>query len=611
MLGPAAKVIRGRPLLCSIVVELTLLGQWWGCSSSHSLPLQCVQGLAACGSECADLQLDVANCGACGRACAIGEACTQGACTATCASPFQTCGTGPLAICVDTMSDSANCGACGQACAIGEICSLGTCHVGCSGGGWMLCDDQCVDTSYEQNHCGDCTVACSADQACVEGACVPSALAKQPRLIVSFTADDTYAEQFTFMAPVLEAHGMRATMMVNAGRLGLPGDLYLSNEQISELQAVGHEIGSHGLTHQHLVTAQNLPDRIAREVCDSRVDLLARGFRVRTLAYPFGEVDGVAQSWVANCGYTTGRLVGNLSSALWSETVPPQKMTELRASSSVTSANTLEDVQGYVLNAESHASGVSPAWLIINFHRFCPGATCNPGLAWDTDLFAEFIAWVAQREALGTVVRTISQVAPGPLLPAVASSTPLVLNGDLESNLAGTTSPPDCWTYGHSGDNTATWTRVPGRTGYGQQLVVTQYASGSNTLLLARGTSLGPDYKSCGIPIKPGRHYELSCWYRSDVPVAFTLYKNDDVDDMVSPWMTTDASPASPQVWAQRTFGITIPDGIVKYNTLFYGPHVSSICPSGCLHGDGTATLLVDDCSAVDDTAVADVDGGS
>lgn len=606
-----AQAIGPRPTVVGFVAGLSLLGLGlgWGCSSSPSSSgeraLACVSGLAICGAECADLQLDVAHCGSCGHACAAGEACTQGVCTRACALPFQACSTAGPAFCVDTMSDPANCGACGHVCAAGEVCSVGTCHVGCAGGGWKVCGDACVDTDYEGSHCGSCATACTSEQACVDGACVPSALGRQPRVILSFTADDTYAEQFTFMAPVLEAHGMRGSMMLNAGRLGLPGELYLSDEQALELQAVGHEIGSHGLTHLHLVTTQNLPERIAREVCDSRVELLARGFRVRTFAYPFGEVDGVAQSWVSSCGYTTGRLVGNLHSSVWSETVPPAKMVELRASSSINGANSLADAQTYVLDAETHATGNTPAWVIMNFHRFCPGATCNPGLAWDTELFSQFIDWVAARKALGTVVRTISQVAPGPLLPAVPSNTPLVLNGDLESYLAGPTAAPDCWTYGHSGDNTATWTRVPGRTGYGQQLLVTQYASGTNSLLLSRGLTQTPDYKSCGIPVKPGRHYQLSCWYRSDVPVAFTLYKNDDLDDMVSPWMTTDASPASPTAWAKKTFEIPIPDGIVKYNTLFFGPHVSSICPSGCLNGNGTATVLVDDCSAVEDTSVS------
>jgi peptidoglycan/xylan/chitin deacetylase (PgdA/CDA1 family) len=433
-------------------------------------------------------------------------------------------------------------------------------------------------------------------------------LAPQPRLIVSFTADDTYAEQFTTMAPILEAHGMRGTMMVNAGRIDLPGNLFLTTEQIVALQAVGHEIGSHGLTHQHLVVTQNLPDRIEREVCDSRADLLLRGFRVRTIAYPFGEVDGLAQSWAAKCGYTTGRGVGSLSpnTFLWAETIPPKDAHLLRAASSINSLIPIDVAESYVANAESCANGVTPSWLILNFHRFCPGAVCNPGLAWDTDTFVQFIDWVAARKPLGTVVRTISQVAPGPLMPAVRSNTPLVLNGDLESNLQGPAAPPDCWMWGHSGENTPTWTQVAGRTGYGQQLVVSDYLNGSNSLLLSHGSTASPDYKSCGIPVSPGRHYELSCWFKSDVPVAFTLYKNDDYNDVVSPWMTTDASPASPSDWVQKTFGVTIPDGIVKYNTLFYGPYVTSVCPSGCLNGDNTATVVVDDCSAVDDTGLVD-----
>ena len=594
--------------LC-IVATLALLCSG-SCSSSSERPSKCVPSLTDCGSECANLQLDVANCGECGHACVVGEACSIGECTRSCPAPLQTCGAGSSAICADTLSDPVNCGECGHICSAGETCTLGTCHVGCAGGGWTLCDEECVDTSWDANHCGACGVACAVDQACAEGACVSAATAPQPRLIMSFTADDTYSEQFTVMAPILEAHGMRGTMMVNVGRIDLPGNLYLTTEQLQALQALGHEIGSHGLTHQHLTAAQNLPDRIEREVCDSRVELLSRGFRVRTFAYPFGEVDGLAQSWVTKCGYTTGRLVGNLraSSSVWSETIPPKNPAELRAASSVYSVDTIEDAEKYVLDAEAHANGTTPAWLIMNFHRFCPNASCNPGLAWDTGLFSQFVDWIAARKPLGTVVRTISQVASGPILPPVSSETPLVLNGDLESYLQGPTAPPDCWIYGHSGDNTATWTQAPGRSGYGQQLVVTDFQDGSNSLLLSHGSTSSPDYKSCGMSIKPGRHYQLRCWFRSDVPVAFMLYKNDDYNDVVTPWMTTEASPASPSTWVQKSFGVTIPDGIVKYNTLFYGPYVTSLCSSGCLNGDNTATLLVDDCSAVDDTTGMDGD---
>ena len=41
--------------------------------------MTCAAGLTACGMACRDLQTDRLNCGACGRACAAGEACTAGA----------------------------------------------------------------------------------------------------------------------------------------------------------------------------------------------------------------------------------------------------------------------------------------------------------------------------------------------------------------------------------------------------------------------------------------------------------------------------------------------------------------------------------------------------
>src|SRR5688572_5275983 len=42
----------------------------------------CGPGRATCGTTCADLQLDDANCGACGNACPAGASCAKGACVA-------------------------------------------------------------------------------------------------------------------------------------------------------------------------------------------------------------------------------------------------------------------------------------------------------------------------------------------------------------------------------------------------------------------------------------------------------------------------------------------------------------------------------------------------
>lgn len=566
------------------------------CSPPPTTSKRCLTGLASCSGSCVDLQTDHGNCGACGAGCALGERCQAGVCTPSCADSLTSCGVGEVATCVDTDTDVQNCGACGTACTGRETCTLGVCHLGCAAPGWATCGARCSDLKNDPSHCGDCAMACGDGQICASGFCVATSAATQPRVIVSITADDTFADQFTDMAPALEAHGMRATFFVSTGRIDVPGVGYLTSAQLNAMQAVGHEIGSHGLTHQHLVTTVNLHGQISREVCDSRVELLSRGYDVRAIAYPYGEVDGLAQLEAQRCGYAMGRMVGAISST-YADTVPPINRFELRAASSVNSAKTLDVVEQLVLDAEAHASGTSPSWLVLNFHHICPGATCNPALAWDTDLFKQLTAWLAARKEQGTVVRTLSQVAGGTLEPPVSSGSSLVLNGDFESYLAGEDQPPDCWTHGGSGSNTFAWSRVAGRTGYAQQVVMSAFTSGSRILLQSRGSTHNPDYKSYGTPVVPGHTYTFSCWYRSDVRVAFSFYKNEDVTHLATGWMTSPTSPPNPSGWALKTFDVIIPE---HFNTVFFGPYISSVCSFDCLNGDGTATLLVDDCNVVD-----------
>ena len=89
-------------------------------------------GGVLCGASCTNLSGDVANCGACGHACASDQFCAAGACV-TCAS---VCG----GACVDLGSDGANCGARGHACAAGQSCTGGAC-MACA----TACQGACVD----------------------------------------------------------------------------------------------------------------------------------------------------------------------------------------------------------------------------------------------------------------------------------------------------------------------------------------------------------------------------------------------------------------------------------------------------------------------------------
>src|SRR5262249_47811935 len=80
-------------------------------------------GTTRCGSDCVDISIDNAHCGACGHACPMGQLCGAGQCSLSC--PLGQ--TGCNGRCADVMTDGENCGACGHACATGQKCVGGQC----------------------------------------------------------------------------------------------------------------------------------------------------------------------------------------------------------------------------------------------------------------------------------------------------------------------------------------------------------------------------------------------------------------------------------------------------------------------------------------------------
>ncbi len=154
--------------------------------------LACDDGFADCdgvqrnGCE-TDVRVDAASCGACGNACPALEGsvatCMGGFCAPSVCQPQRgDCDGDPLNGCEAQLAiDDAHCGACGRACGLvdggAEQCVEGVCVVAC-GLGFGDCNGDAVDgcetpTSREEAHCGVCGRACSAGQVCAEGRCVP------------------------------------------------------------------------------------------------------------------------------------------------------------------------------------------------------------------------------------------------------------------------------------------------------------------------------------------------------------------------------------------------------------------------------------------------------
>jgi hypothetical protein len=131
------------------------------------------------------LEIDGANCGACGRACQDGEQCIAGACQGgSCELACVVIGdAGGVCCsdadgrpsCTDLRSDAQNCGACGTSCGPAGRCDGGPGRCVCDEepGRVVRCGDECRSVVEDEQSCGDCGVVCPAEApVCREGRCV-------------------------------------------------------------------------------------------------------------------------------------------------------------------------------------------------------------------------------------------------------------------------------------------------------------------------------------------------------------------------------------------------------------------------------------------------------
>ena len=135
-----------------------------------------------------------------------------------------------------------------------------------------------------------------------------------PERSVVLTFDDGYADFAEYAWPLLKRHGFGAMVFVVAGHVGgwnewdaAFGDPVplMDWDDLRRLQSEGVEFGSHTVSHPRL--SQLAPEAIVRELVRSRTEL-ERGLRapIRTLAYPYGDSDGIVHHLTGACGYRYG-----------------------------------------------------------------------------------------------------------------------------------------------------------------------------------------------------------------------------------------------------------------------------------------------------------------
>ncbi|MFY0610311.1 MAG: polysaccharide deacetylase family protein [Hyphomicrobiaceae bacterium] len=118
------------------------------------------------------------------------------------------------------------------------------------------------------------------------------AVLNSDRPIVTFSFDDIPRQAASVGAKILEDKGVRGTFFIAAGLLGKrfgPWQ-FAEMDDIVELQAAGHEIGSHTFSHPdcQLLSASDLRDEVARNA--SALKDAIPYLKIDSFAYPYGSV---------------------------------------------------------------------------------------------------------------------------------------------------------------------------------------------------------------------------------------------------------------------------------------------------------------------------------
>ena len=128
--------------------------------------------------------------------------------------------------------------------------------------------------------------------------------APAPERAVVITFDDGWENQYHYAFPILRQLGLTATFFVYTRPIGRDA-LWMSWEQLRELQDAGMTVGSHSRTHPMLTGADvALEDEVEHSRDDIRRNL---GTVPDFFAYPYGAWDARAVAAVRAAGYRAAR----------------------------------------------------------------------------------------------------------------------------------------------------------------------------------------------------------------------------------------------------------------------------------------------------------------
>ncbi|MEM9860546.1 MAG: hypothetical protein AAF938_02920 [Myxococcota bacterium] len=192
-LADGCEVTLGTEAACAACGDGCAEGELCGATGGVSSCGTDCRDLMFCTDTCADLTMDIQNCGGCGAACPMPDGtaaatCMASACGFVCDAGREDCDEVPDDMdadgCeTDIVGDVNNCGGCGTVCesdgenivslaCVSSMCAVGECADGfgdCNG----MIDDGCeLPTDADMNNCGGCGIVCPEGSRCEAGSCL-------------------------------------------------------------------------------------------------------------------------------------------------------------------------------------------------------------------------------------------------------------------------------------------------------------------------------------------------------------------------------------------------------------------------------------------------------
>ncbi|MEY2932738.1 MAG: hypothetical protein RL033_3487, partial [Pseudomonadota bacterium] len=395
-----------------------------------------------------------------------------------------------------------------------------------------------------------------------------------------------------------EAHGLRGTFYVNSPRLhdgsaNGSSSIYMSIAAALDLQARGHELGGHTLSHPRL---SDLPEaERVREIAGDRAQLLALGLQARSFAYPSGDAEAVTDPALGRSvlevartsGYSSARDTNGFSQNNCNappEPLPPLDAYRVRSIRSVNDAP--EGAEGELLPPDTadtllawmdHAMSCGGGWLPLIFHHLRSDCAAPDGPGSYCFNFAE-LERLASALATGSrcpsadpascyriAVQTVSD-AQGHVAAAPALDVFALRNPALERTLASGSTECLQDTQGTGG------TAVLGRsTELARSGIASERMEIVEPFVAAAEIRISRDFGACSPFASAGQVYDIGLQYRAELGTAPTLrlmtYRLTS-DYVWQLWATSEPFAAlTPGEWVRQGFRTEpVPAGTIAFS---------------------------------------------